>query len=623
MLDLKRLSAITSNGSEPREPTAQERHYLLGYRWNTLLSYNAAIKKYQNFARDTGKPSFRLPLTAQDIYDFCCWAGRTAESSTTHEISANTLSKYLAGLQMWHVYHNAVYPSDSKTKVATFLKSSAYVDAETEKKPKKKPVTIENLVKLTELLIDGDPFQKALLDLSVVAFWGMARLAELTYNEGSGPLRRTASLLTTDVELVYKERENLAKLTIRGAKTADPGQSQIIYLKELPHMLCPVLAVKRRLAEAGGAKTSLFGYTDHQGERVHLTKPQTTRALSKIWGACGFEGVSGHSFRVGGASIQVALGVPISEIRIRGRWVSDAYKLYLRDFTEEEMRRTNDLLARLEECWMHYLATQAQLPPGNLRSGSSVCLTPFFGGVFLLRGVPRLVPGLSRVTLLSTRLHSGNSSRVSLESRQTSPGSGSQPLRPSPPRPTHGKLGRPLPGLRVSLGVSPKKRRTCEHLREASLCIDGRAASPGHPCAAAVRSSPFGMNRTWFFPVSPQVPNGWSISGSATGTEACPWRTPSRSPDLTHCPALVAAHSASQPRSRTENSRRSVRRGEEPQPNTVSLPTPRQFLLLPHPGTDYLTLSPAPTPNLGSPHPCFFFDTSHPPYDTQPQLDPR
>ncbi|EFP83172.2 uncharacterized protein PGTG_09125 [Puccinia graminis f. sp. tritici CRL 75-36-700-3] len=347
------VSAITSNGSEPREPTAQERHYLLGYRWNTLLSYNAAIKKYQSFARDTGKPTFRLPLTAQDIFDFCCWAGRTAESSTTHEISANTLSKYLAGLQMWHVYHNAVYPADSKTKVATFLKSSAYIDAETDKKPKKKPVTIENLVKLTELLIDGDPFQKALLDLSVVAFWGMARLAELTYNEGSGPLRKTASLLTTDVELVYKERENLAKLTIRGAKTADPGQSQTIYLKELPHMLCPVLAVKRRLAEAGGAETSLFGYTDHHGERFHLTKPQSTRALSKIWGACGFEGVSGHSFRVGGASIQVALGVPISEIRIRGRWASDAYKLYLRDFTEEEMRKTNKLLARLEECWMH------------------------------------------------------------------------------------------------------------------------------------------------------------------------------------------------------------------------------------------------------------------------------
>ncbi|KAA1065444.1 hypothetical protein PGTUg99_021353 [Puccinia graminis f. sp. tritici] len=143
------------------------------------------------------------------------------------------------------------------------LKSSAYVDVETKKRPQKKPVTIENLVKLTEILIDGEPFQRALLDLSVVAFWGMARLAKLS----SGPLRRTASLMTGDVELVYKQRENLAKLTVCGAKTVNPSQSQIIYLKELPHMLCPVLAIKRRLAKSKGTNTSLFGYNDPNGNR--------------------------------------------------------------------------------------------------------------------------------------------------------------------------------------------------------------------------------------------------------------------------------------------------------------------------------------------------------------------
>ncbi|KAA1107347.1 hypothetical protein PGT21_010879 [Puccinia graminis f. sp. tritici] len=41
------------------------------------------------------------------------------------------------------------------------------------------------------------------------------------------------------------------------------------------------------------------------------------------------------------------------EICIRGRWASDAYKLYLRDFSGEEMKRTNALLAELERCWMY------------------------------------------------------------------------------------------------------------------------------------------------------------------------------------------------------------------------------------------------------------------------------
>ncbi|KAA1137355.1 hypothetical protein PGTUg99_016905 [Puccinia graminis f. sp. tritici] len=75
---------------------------------------------------------------------------------------------------------------------------------------------------------------------------------------------------------------------------------------------------------------------------------------------------------------------------------------------------------------------------------------------------PPHVPEPSRVSLLSTRLSSGNSGRVSPGFRRAPPGTGSQPLRPSPPRPTHGELGRPLPGLRAPLGVSPEKHRTCD-----------------------------------------------------------------------------------------------------------------------------------------------------------------
>jgi hypothetical protein len=98
MLDFSKVPGITNNGSVPREPTAQDKHYLLGYRWNTLLSYNAAIKKYQAFARETGRVPYTLPLKPADIYDFCHWAGRTADAPTSHDVAAVTLRKYLAGI---------------------------------------------------------------------------------------------------------------------------------------------------------------------------------------------------------------------------------------------------------------------------------------------------------------------------------------------------------------------------------------------------------------------------------------------------------------------------------------------------------------------------------------------
>ncbi|EFP87166.1 uncharacterized protein PGTG_13385 [Puccinia graminis f. sp. tritici CRL 75-36-700-3] len=114
----------------------------------------------------------------------------------------------------------------------------------------------------------------------------------------------------------------------------------------------------RRLADAkkngvreGDGHNSLFSFTDPEGGRFHITKPMATRALDKIWKACGYAGVSGHSFRVGGASLLKALGIPITQICLRGRWASDSYKLYLREFTEEDIESTNGLLRQLEEAW--------------------------------------------------------------------------------------------------------------------------------------------------------------------------------------------------------------------------------------------------------------------------------
>ena len=39
---------------------------------------------------------------------------------------------------------------------------------------------------------------------------------------------------------------------------------------------------------------------------------------------------TGHSFRVGGACALSAMGIPVAQIKILGRWTSDAIEMYLR-----------------------------------------------------------------------------------------------------------------------------------------------------------------------------------------------------------------------------------------------------------------------------------------------------
>jgi hypothetical protein len=351
MIQTDKLLALTKFGSFDKEVTPQDLHFLRGYKWNSLLGFNTAVKKFVKFMNSKGSPSFKLPIAEDTIYDFCFWAGRDEDKSTGQEIAASTLKKYLHGIRVWHLYHKATYPEAVEKRVKILLRSSAWVDATLIAKPKKGAIHLRHMVHLTKSLLKGGPKERAILDLAISAFWGMARLGELTYLAASGPLDPSCSILTTDVTFRNTSDGDQALLTLRSAKTAKPGELQHIRLNALGNLLCPVEAVKRRLAEANGKETSLFGYSEPNETRTHLTKDAVTRILAMIWADGHFTGISGHSFRVGGASLRNALGVPVDEICLLGRWVSECYKLYIRPYSPEEVAESVSLMKDLDLAW--------------------------------------------------------------------------------------------------------------------------------------------------------------------------------------------------------------------------------------------------------------------------------
>ncbi|KAA1075481.1 hypothetical protein PGTUg99_014482 [Puccinia graminis f. sp. tritici] len=288
--DLTKLSAFLANGSTPRTPLPIDVHYLNGFKWNTIVSYNAAVKKFMKFKADKGEIPFALPATAEDIYQFCFWAGRNEFQQTTQEVKATTIEKYLYGIQAWHEYHSAQYPKETKTKVNTLLKSSAKVDAQVLTKPQKAVVHLKHLLILVDGLSGKGEKEEAIKDLVVTAFWGMARMAELTYKNDSGPIPKASSLLTSEVSPAQPDQRGVMNLTLRNAKTCAPGKTKEIQLRKLGMKLCPVEAVGRRLANAKGVDTSLFGFQAN-GKRHHLTRNVVVAAIKKFWADNNLEGL--------------------------------------------------------------------------------------------------------------------------------------------------------------------------------------------------------------------------------------------------------------------------------------------------------------------------------------------
>ncbi|EFP82274.1 uncharacterized protein PGTG_07671 [Puccinia graminis f. sp. tritici CRL 75-36-700-3] len=315
---LNKIKVFISKGATHHPVSALNAHLLSGWKWNTLIGYNAAVKKFIFFKNLSGNHAFVLPASSIDIEDFCFWAGQNLYLNNSYKISATSMKKYLCGIKAWHTFHETSYPEIADKRIELLLKASAKIDATRPLKPMKPAIMLKHLIWLSNVLFPGGKVDKAIMDLSIVAFWGMARIRDLTYKKPFGSLNTQVSLLTSDVCIIKLAIGEKVILSIRDAKTATPGKPQQMVLHSLKNMLCPVLAIKQRLEEADGKETSLFGfYSD--GTRKHLTRAIAVNRIQLVLRSGGFDGLLGHSFRVGGASLRFALGTPAEEICILGR----------------------------------------------------------------------------------------------------------------------------------------------------------------------------------------------------------------------------------------------------------------------------------------------------------------
>jgi hypothetical protein len=172
------------------------------------------------------------------------WAGRNLYLNNAYKITATALRKYIYGIKAWHTFHNKRYPEVSEKRIDLLLKASAKIDAMMPKTPKKPPMMLKHLVYMAKDFMLGKKEENTIIDLAIVAFWGMARLGELTYRALEGKLEREFLILTGEVEIEYTPVGKKATLTIQNTKTASPGVTQQIQLFSMKSMLCPVKAVE-------------------------------------------------------------------------------------------------------------------------------------------------------------------------------------------------------------------------------------------------------------------------------------------------------------------------------------------------------------------------------------------
>ncbi|KNZ47482.1 uncharacterized protein VP01_636g6 [Puccinia sorghi] len=215
-------------GPTPRVITSMDRHFLSGWKPATLAGYNCAVKKFLTFKKLTGNQFTGLPISPVELEGFVFWAGKSAVwDASEHELSSKSIKNIPGGLRTQDrpTHQNL---RESRRDAATTATEAPHHAAAHTLPP--------------ETLSTGTAQERAILDLAVVAFWGMARVGELTYPSAEAP--RPGAVLSSDAGRL---------IMISQAKTACPGELQLIVLNSQPGALCPVRAVERRLADCSAS----------------------------------------------------------------------------------------------------------------------------------------------------------------------------------------------------------------------------------------------------------------------------------------------------------------------------------------------------------------------------------
>lgn len=300
-----------------------------GWAAATTRQYAAAVNKFISYLEVSSNPAKTIPFSRKTVYQFMLWCS----TSSNRRVSSTTIRRYLTGLRMWHVLHDVPFPMIDLNRVRLLLKSCKI----TETAPVKKlrvGLTLQDVVNLTDKLSTDNAQDLVTKAIILTGFWSLARLGELTGH------RDHPTVFVRRRDLTFSHDGMSAHIRLRLAKTASPGEIQLLRMRCQPNRLDPINALQELLKRVPGTPNDpLFP------SRIRTVPMENSRVETflKSYGPQDNSKWGGHSLRIGGASFQRACGRPVSSLKRLGRWKSLVYKSYIHRYLPALKKATCEL----------------------------------------------------------------------------------------------------------------------------------------------------------------------------------------------------------------------------------------------------------------------------------------
>ena len=256
-----------------------------------------------------------MPATEQTLMLFA--------AHLSHNLKASSIKVYLSGVRSLHIEQGFPNPMENcfrLERVLRWIKRPQGTGAR-----QRLPITISILRKLRTMIDSTNYMDTLFWAACLTGFFGLLRCGEFTTRSSCFDVRTDLSL--NDIQVDKRINPTVVLINIKVSKTDQFRQGHTIRLGASGSDICAVKALMCYLHHRGSSPGPLFMLPNGQPMSRDKFCSWLKDAMLRI-GETG--NYSGHSFRIGAATTAAAVGIPDHLIKTLGRWISDAYQLYIR-----------------------------------------------------------------------------------------------------------------------------------------------------------------------------------------------------------------------------------------------------------------------------------------------------
>lgn len=291
---------------------------------STREVYGSGLLAYHVFCDRRGIPeTHRAPASNTLIAAFI--------ASLAGLYAATTIRNYVSGVRAWHILHGVAW-SMNEIEVEGLLKAASALAPSTSKRKQRQPFTVDYITAIRNSLDLDLPLHAAVFACLTTTFYAAARLGEFvvkTLGRFSAAVNITRLGAREEVD-----EKGLHSMVFRlpATKTAPTGEDVSWSAQDGVTDPRAAFEVHLRINNPPG-DAPLFAYRDHKYSRNKL-KPLTKAKFIEVVHAAardaGLDPLQGHGIRIGSTLEYLLRGVPFEVMKVKGRWASDAFQLYLR-----------------------------------------------------------------------------------------------------------------------------------------------------------------------------------------------------------------------------------------------------------------------------------------------------